>query len=209
MRNLQECQAEIFRRSKIRIRRRRQRVLATCIPLALCVVLGTAALWPSEERAKNAALVGGLTLEAATGSEYSLSEIRVSGSGVALCHTEPEIGQKILEILESSANYQTYSYTNDEPEVAPETYGEVYDGINIDRHWIDSGMGADGNNAGATMAPPETEAPVYTLTLVYRDGSIESYILTEGQLKDSTTGQARYLTPEDATALQTLLQLPE
>ena len=209
MRSLQECQAEIFRRSKIRIRRRRQRVLAACIPLALCVTLGTVALWPREEKTGASDLVGGLSLETAASMEYSLTEVRVTGSGVALCYAEPETAARILAIVEDSPKYQTYSYAQDEPEVTPETYGEVSDGTNIDRHWAVGGTGGDSNNTGATMAPPETEPTAYTLTFVYRDGSTQIYTLSGYQLKDTATDQIRYLSPEDADALEKLLQLPQ
>lgn len=42
MRTMEECRAEVFRRSEDRIRRRRQRrkrILAACIPLVLCVTV--------------------------------------------------------------------------------------------------------------------------------------------------------------------------
>lgn len=42
MRSLEECRAEVFRRSEDRIRRRRQRrnrILAVCVPLVLCVTV--------------------------------------------------------------------------------------------------------------------------------------------------------------------------
>ena len=45
MRSLDECKAEILRRSEIKIRRRkhtRNRILAACIPLCLCVGIGAA-----------------------------------------------------------------------------------------------------------------------------------------------------------------------
>lgn len=209
MRSLQECQAEIFRRSNLRIRRRRQRILATCIPLALCVTVGAVALWPSEEKAGDVALMAGLPVETAVSMEYSLAEVQVSGSGVALCYTEPETAARILAIIEDSPKYQTYSYAQDEPEVTPETYGEVSNGTNIDRHWVVGGMGDDSNGTGATMASPEAEAPAYTLTFVYRDGSTQIYTLSGYQLKDTATDQIRYLSPEDADALEKLLQLPQ
>ena len=55
MRNLDECRAEVFRRSEARIRarnRRRNAVLAACVPVVLCVVIGLAVGLP--ERAAEA-----------------------------------------------------------------------------------------------------------------------------------------------------------
>ena len=46
MRSLEECKAEIFRRSEEKIKKRKQqrtRILAVCLPLCLCV--GALALW--------------------------------------------------------------------------------------------------------------------------------------------------------------------
>ena len=45
MRSLEECKAEIFRRSEVKIKQRkktRNRILAACIPLCLCMGIGAA-----------------------------------------------------------------------------------------------------------------------------------------------------------------------
>ena len=53
MRNLQECQAEVFRRSEKRIHERKKRrahLLMLCIPLALCITIIGAYLFPKGDQ---------------------------------------------------------------------------------------------------------------------------------------------------------------
>ena len=50
MRSLDACKAEIFRRSEIKIKQQkkvRNRVLAACVPVCLCVVIGAAGAFPA------------------------------------------------------------------------------------------------------------------------------------------------------------------
>ena len=56
MRSLDECKAEIFRRSEIKIKQRkknRNRVLAACIPLCLCISIGAAGVFSGAFGAKS------------------------------------------------------------------------------------------------------------------------------------------------------------
>ena len=55
MRSLDECKAEIFRRSEEKIKQRkkmRNRVLAACVPVCLCVVIGAAGVFSGAFGAK-------------------------------------------------------------------------------------------------------------------------------------------------------------
>ena len=56
MRSLDECKAEIFRRSEEKIKQRkkmRNRVLAACVPVCLCVVIGAAGVFSGAFGAKS------------------------------------------------------------------------------------------------------------------------------------------------------------
>ena len=56
MRSLDECKAEIFRRSEEKIKQRkkmRNRVLAACVPVCLCVVIGAAGAFSGAFGAKS------------------------------------------------------------------------------------------------------------------------------------------------------------
>ena len=92
MRNLDECQAEVFRRSEQRIRKRRRRrrqVLAACVPLAL-VLLWAAFLPGSADRPE----------PEQTLADAYLGAVAVSGNGISVCHTGEEEVRKILSLLE-------------------------------------------------------------------------------------------------------------
>lgn len=54
MRDLKECQAEVFRRSEVRIKertRRRKSILAACVPLVICLVIAGATMLPDRPTA--------------------------------------------------------------------------------------------------------------------------------------------------------------
>ena len=70
MRDLQECTAEVFRRSEKRIRRRRagKAVVACCIPLALCVAVLVSASLAGGAASPCVRVYGGGTTEKITNS---------------------------------------------------------------------------------------------------------------------------------------------
>jgi len=60
MRSLEACKAEIFRRSEEKIKQRkkmRNRVLAACVPVCLCVVIGAAGVFSGAFGAKSGNMV--------------------------------------------------------------------------------------------------------------------------------------------------------
>ncbi|MBE6982490.1 MAG: hypothetical protein E7437_09270 [Ruminococcaceae bacterium] len=209
MRNLKECKAEIFRRSEIRIRRRRRRLLATCVPCVFCVSLSAVLLWPSAGNPTDLPVPDGLTMETAIRQEDPIAEIRLSGSQVSHQFTDPNEIRQIRELVQSlpreEINYSIGSV--EEPEVAPETYAailaptETY-AQDIDRHFPVSGTGdslSDDDENQSTAC--------YTLTFTYRDGTEESYTLTENRLTNKATGQVCPLSPEEAQTLLKLLKI--
>ena len=109
MRNLTECQAEVFRRSEMRIRLRRQRrrkMIAACVPLVLC-----AAVWMylADRESNNQCeewVPGGTSVQysGAMGTDgyWSLAPgtVAVYGDGISLVYNEAEAVQGILDLLD-------------------------------------------------------------------------------------------------------------
>lgn len=94
MRNLNECQAEVFRRSEKRIKARKKRrnhVLMTCVPLALCVsVLAVFVLSGGKRSAPESIDPTVIPLQNEI-VQSSTMKIEVSGQGRTKAYTDPEV----------------------------------------------------------------------------------------------------------------------
>ncbi len=97
MRDLMECQAEVFRRSEERIKAKKQRrkqLLMACVPLAVCVTLLSAFLLPAmmpagEDGADNGSAMGQPTQSSKEGASPVEISIRGSAEEVWVI-TDPE-----------------------------------------------------------------------------------------------------------------------
>lgn len=187
MRTLQECQAEIFRRSEKRIRQRRFRRISIGAMFVLCFLITGVLIRPSDDTATD--LVGGLTMETAMYSENPMTEVRVSGPQLSLRCTDPEDILQIRDLVETPA---LYSIPEKEPAATQETSREIIDGEVIDRNYATGGLGAD------------VAAAVYTLTFVYQDGTTQVYTLAGNTLTDAN-GHVCFLAQADADTLWELL----
>ena len=92
MRDLKECQAAVFRRSEIRIKarkKRRNRILMTCIPMVLGITVITAVLWSKTPTGPNSKET---EAEAwcVENSPHVWQEILVSGQGKHLTYKNEE-----------------------------------------------------------------------------------------------------------------------
>ena len=111
MREINECTAEVFRRSEKRIKerkKRRQHILMACIPLVLCLTLFSAfvlpAMMPAGSSDKNAAPESSNEqFSGALGEDgegiLSASFVEVSGNGVSNYYTSVEDVQSIMGLL--------------------------------------------------------------------------------------------------------------
>lgn len=106
MRNLDECKAEVFRRSEKRIENRRKTrklILTCCIPLVLCVVLTAVLVLPREFTGSKD--FGSDKFSGGSGSYTTVVEIRGS-SLTTFGHyekvTEPDKVAKIQNFLEEN-----------------------------------------------------------------------------------------------------------
>ena len=186
MRELQECQAEVFRRSEKRIRARRQRtirMLLACIPLVLCIAVASMytlpALLGTGTKTTGAADPAGRPTEAfynSSGKDEGVpestrcpvSKIEVQGTGVFLFHMEPQELSQIFRQLRVCMD----DITNDREETTQAGSGST---------------------------------PSYTIILTMEDGSTEEFWLAGNTLLDRSTGRTGILSQEQLTELERLL----
>ena len=183
MRNLAECQAEVFRRSEKRINARKQRrkhILFACFPLALC--FGIFGWFFSPEDAAQDPLV----IEPAMGTSTNAStactiaKITVLGNGVSVLHTDTTTLIQISDFLGRCTGLPT----------APGSTAEETLKDSLDKEYSYSANSA------------------CTVTLVTHWGETTQYRLSGSILTDMTDGQAYTLTREQETQLRKLLGIP-
>ena len=192
MRELNECQAEVFHRSEKRIKARKKRrnhILMACIPIVLCVSLFSVLNLPdmmsagSSDFAAPEMYANGVTEDMLGSLSCTVSEITVAGSGFSQSYTDLD---QILRISNQLYAYETRGWGDGNSEVADDEDGSE----NI------SGVTADSATAG------------YRITLVMREGENARYLLAGNTLKNLITNQAHTLTQMQVNELYDLLGIP-
>jgi len=192
MRDLKECQAEVFRRSEKRIKerkRRRNHILMACIPIVLCVSLFSVLNLPdmmsagSSDFAAPEMYANGLTEDMCGSLSCTVTKITVAGSGFSQSYTDLD---QILRISNQLYTYETRGWGDGNSEVADDEDGSE----NI------SGFISDSATAG------------YRITLVMHEGENARYLLAGNTLKNLITNQAHTLTQMQVNELYDLLGIP-
>ncbi len=192
MRDLTECQAEVFRRSEKRIKERKQRrthILMACVPVVLCISLYSAFVLPnmmnteSSDFAEPEMYAGGLPQDTCGSHICSISQITVAGSGFSRSYTDLD---QILRISNRLNALETRGWGNGNSEVADDEDGSE----NI------SGFIADSATAG------------YRITLVMHEGENARYLLAGNTLKNLLTDRTHTLTQIQVYELYDLLGIP-
>ena len=231
MRDLNECQAEVFRRSEQRIKARKQRrkhILLACVPLVLCITL-LAAYSPRDTKtaADEESSVSKTPMDGPVGDwdgSFNLSVLRVDVSGLDFSKTFTDAAD-IMLISEQLCSYGGYK---------SECYGEPTEGIlggeykeNADRDDPESSI-ADSATGGTTAekAPGENNASSsgnddlyygitsdsasngYTIILTTDAGTQMEYYLYGNILENRTTNQSHKLIQSEANILKELLGIP-
>lgn len=192
MRDLMECQAEVFRRSEKRIKARKQRrnhMLMACVPLVICVTLAFALkpIMPSDQKTEPE----NTTQQESTGlpesSETMLSNsVVVMGVGVSNSFTSAEDFGEITGILAS---------VTAKPEEEDREYGDALLGD----------ANCDGNLVGGAPQPPGE----YTITVKNDDGTETVYRLSDSFLVDQATNERFLLEPDTCLLLSNALGIPQ
>lgn len=186
MRSLEQCTAEVFRRSEQKIQKRKQMqkaMLTCCIPLTLCAlaVLGWLSLpGTSKDSAPeaDAAIVDG-----ASGTVSETLQIRSKSRSLTI--TEITKITQILYLLETPAA----------PEAAPENFSNSSDY-------------AYGSTEPKHQTGTILEEASETLQFTYSNpnGTLKEFSLTEHMLTDLKTGNTRTLTNQQLEQLIHLLE---
>ena len=200
MRSLQECQAEVFRRSQRKIKQRRQRIigiLLCCIPLAVCLMLlprGNS----KEER---------LLAELSASPSPTVVQIEISGTNGSFTLRQHDISQ-LLGLMEGYSVQQSIADGGIgaiEPEAAPEAAPPPTENLDINE---DAGYGVSDRDDFTDRNMTHGTDIGYTITLVMSDGTEIAYYLLENTLTDQQTGQVTVLSEQQAEALRRFIEEP-
>ena len=197
MRELHECQAEVFRRSEKRIQERKQRrnhLIMACLPLVLCITILGAFLFSGgtpEDPGFNGAAGGGLTEEKFESLSCPIAKITITGGNFSQTYREVEDLLLISDQLYSygSRGSETTGTTDDSivsegedrKENADDIYGNITDHSNV----------------------------AYTITLVTHEGVKTEYRLAGKTLENLTTKQTYHLSQTQVNELYELLGMPQ
>ena len=194
MRNLNECQAEVFRRSEKRIKERKQRrkhLIMACLPLVLCITILGAFLFPGGTPGFNGTAGGGLTEEKFESLSCPIAKITVTGGNFSQTYREVE------DLLLISDQLYSYGSRGDE------TNGTTDDGVASEGD--DRGESADDIYGNIT----DNSNVAYTITLVTHEGVKTEYRLAGKTLKNLTTKQTYDLSQTQVNELYELLGIPQ
>ncbi len=185
MRNLNECQAEVFRRSETRIkerRRRRNHILMTCMPLALCVSI-LAVFMLSGGKFTESEITGAAGVPPQNDSAYCyVSKVEVSGQGKTKVFTDPEVVTSIYTQLLDYDGIREENILNSESktEITPEEekYGAAF--------VTGSLSGASGYRIVITLADGSEISYDWKGMVLTAQNPNRSYTLTKDQQKQLT-----------------------
>lgn len=195
MRELNECKAEVFRRSEKRIKERkriRNRIFACCIPLCFCIALTVALLPPMIPTTDYYDGVAGC--DACNKDEYD------AVNSIFCSYVEVEI-QTVGESQEH------YLKITDKPAV-DKIFSAIYDLYNVDvntaKYEVESKDCEYGHKSDSAGEPS-----CYSITLTTADGSGTTYVLSGNELTDTSTDQILILTDLQLAELKAVLGITE
>ena len=192
MRDLNECQAEVFRRSEKRIKERKQRrnhILMACIPLVLCIAMLGAFVLPlnmndkSAPESSNENYAGGTeAVQDGMGTLFAGS-VQVSGNGLSHSYGSVADVQKIIGLL-------------NEIIAVPETN----EGNDMDN--------ATAEDSSSTDLKDEYRDKGYKILVKRSDGSSTEYLLVSSLLIDQATQQEFSIDEDTYNELKEVLGIP-
>lgn len=206
MRELQECTAEVFRRSEQRIKtrkRNRNHIIALCIPLCLMLTVWSVtvlpAMLPSGPKTAEGESVGDVsdvTLDTAGGSNpdlvHDFVSVEVKGTGVqSQYHSAISDTSGVNAVFEQLYTillpYASHDDIVGEPSVETESVGpgELKDHTGV------------------------TKASSYIITMVTATGEKRTFTLTDHKLYDAELNIAITLTEEQGKGLKSALGLTD
>lgn len=178
MRTIDECSAEIFRRSKLKIQKqkRNKRILLCCTPLLLCVCSLVAwKAFPGETTDGGVTEVGGTIERGSASTALHYFEIKTDTASYQIA--DEATVNLILNILDNTDS--TDDITAPTEEIAPPAHSTIY---------------GTGNLKGNT----DTE---YQLTYYSKSGQCQTYTVIGATVINCANGNACILTPSERLQL--------
>ncbi|MBR4016508.1 MAG: hypothetical protein IKK11_01695 [Oscillospiraceae bacterium] len=200
MRDLMECQAEVFRRSEQRIKvrkQRRNRMLMACVPVVLCLAFALATA-PWEQTANSPMgenctpntnppedIYSGITDSVNPSLTASVTEIRLSEKENSLSLTNPEEISRIVELVGESQALNN------------QLTGAVPGGDK------ENGRGDD----GTTEEKYHSASRGYTVTVVRQTGEETVYYLVGSTMKNLTENKTYTLSQAQMAAWSSVYEM--
>lgn len=182
MREINECTAEVFRRSEERIgnlKRKRNRLLALCIPVCLLVVVGSVAIFPKMLNVNDKKAYGG--------SDGDIAESVYEGNANFVC----------MELESKTATAQSSVLSDDVDEVI-----NVYHTVNscFEVAAESDTKGADDRQKKKSENYSQTDvgslASYYKIVFTSKDGYQMIFSLVGDKMKNESTGETVGLSSE-------------
>lgn len=195
MRELNECTAEVFRRSEKRIkarRRNRNRVLAVCIPVCLIAAVWSVMALPAAVLKETSERVGAdRELDGAApgvlACPYTAAEIQEAGM-----FPGEHYGKVTMDTAAVAEMFQTVQ----------SLFADAFsDGQNV--------ISAGENNINGDLVQSPNQPKVYTITFTAEDGSQTAYHLSGNTLVDVSTNETVFLSDAQAAGLLAVFGLTE
>jgi len=190
MRELHECQAEVFRRSEKRIKERKQRrnhLIMACLPLVLCITILGAFLFPQEDDFKQAPESSNEQFSGAMGKDevggLFAGSVEVSGNGVSSYYTSVENVQGIMRLINGIV-------------AVPETN----DGNDLKDYITDESTSTDKNE--------NYQENCYKIVVHRSDGTSTEYLLVGSRLIDQNAQQEFPVSEDTMKDLKNALGIP-
>ena len=197
MKEISEYTAEVFRRSESRIKARKQRrnrILITCIPVALCLTICGTVLLPgiaprgAGDPKKSVGAMDGMGYSEHSSISSSVSKITVSAEGVSNTCTDTE---KIMILLDRLQ----FPFLEPPESNAASAEGDLDNGKDLKEHVDKSDVFSD------------SSMTVYTITVYFHEGDITKYQLSGNALKDMSSNETYTLSSKQLDELLKLLEL--
>ncbi len=192
MRNLQECQAEVFRRSEERIKerkRRRKHILMVCLPLVLCLTVLSGFLLSNVGLGKSTDAAAPETFYAAAGEGITdgisvfIGSVEVSGNGLSHLYTSAEDVQGIIDFIDAIVK-------------TPET------------NTLSESIDIIADQSTSITIQDDCSLNAYKILIKHSDGTSTEYTLMGPSLTNQVTRETFHMSENTYFALKDLLGIP-
>lgn len=195
MRNFEERMEEIRRRSEKIIKERKKRrlfIVAVCVPAVLCVALVLPQVLSKDTMEPS--IDSGAVNEDYQNPNRNRSYVEVSGNGMTITLSQPELVNQIVHVINSAAKLEMN--VSEQSEFQDEVKDTYKDFLMDDSEDV-------------AISSEYSSASVYTVTVHIADGETRYYELMGIQLKSGASQEVRILTAQELSDLRNLLGITQ